>query len=45
MRGDLLDLAVERKLVEKAGAWFSYKGKELGRDARMQNSSCVIIPR
>ena len=29
--GDLLDLAVERKLVEKAGAWFSYKGERLGQ--------------
>ncbi len=29
--GDLLDLAVERKLLEKSGAWFSYKGERLGQ--------------
>src|SRR5512136_2386905 len=29
--GDLIDLAVERKLVEKSGAWFSYKGERLGQ--------------
>ena len=29
--GDLVDLAVERKLVEKSGAWFSYKGERLGQ--------------
>jgi recombination protein RecA len=29
--GDLIDLAVERKLVEKSGAWFSYQGERLGQ--------------
>jgi len=29
--GDLLDLAVERRLVDKSGAWFSYKGERLGQ--------------
>jgi recombination protein RecA len=29
--GDLLDLAVEKKIVEKSGAWFSYKGERLGQ--------------
>ncbi|MBN2242856.1 MAG: recombinase RecA [Acidobacteria bacterium] len=29
--GDLVDLAVERKLVDKSGAWFSYKGERLGQ--------------
>ena len=29
--GDLLDLAVERKIVEKSGAWFSYSGERLGQ--------------
>jgi recombination protein RecA len=29
--GDLLDLAVERKLVEKSGAWFAYQGERLGQ--------------
>src|SRR5512136_3361831 len=29
--GDLIDLAVERKLIDKSGAWFSYKGERLGQ--------------
>jgi len=29
--GDLLDLAVIQRAVEKSGAWFSYKGERLGQ--------------
>jgi recombination protein RecA len=29
--GDLLDLAVEHRIVEKSGAWFSYQGDRLGQ--------------
>lgn len=29
--GDLLDLAVNHRVVEKAGAWFSYSGERLGQ--------------
>jgi recombination protein RecA len=29
--GDLLDLAVEQKIVEKSGAWFAYGGDRLGQ--------------
>jgi recombination protein RecA len=29
--GDILDLAVERKLVEKSGTWFSFGGERLGQ--------------
>ena len=29
--GDLLDLAVNYNIVEKSGAWFSYKGERLGQ--------------
>ena len=29
--GDLLDLAVAQRAVEKSGAWFSYKGERLGQ--------------
>ena len=29
--GDLLDLAVNHNVVEKSGAWFSYKGERLGQ--------------
>jgi len=29
--GDLLDLAVAQRVVDKSGAWFSYKGDRLGQ--------------
>jgi recombination protein RecA len=29
--GDLLDLAVDRRIVEKSGAWFAYAGERLGQ--------------
>ena len=29
--GDVLDLAVENKIVDKSGAWYSYKGDRLGQ--------------
>jgi len=29
--GDLLDLAVLHNIVEKSGAWFSYKGERIGQ--------------
>lgn len=29
--GDLLDQGIVHKIVEKAGAWFSYKGEKLGQ--------------
>ena len=29
--GDLLDLAVNHDLLEKSGAWFSYKGERIGQ--------------
>ena len=29
--GDLLDLAVERKIVDKSGTWFAYGGERLGQ--------------
>ncbi|MBN1548829.1 MAG: recombinase RecA [Syntrophaceae bacterium] len=29
--GDILDLAVENGIVEKSGAWYSYKGERLGQ--------------
>lgn len=33
--GDILDMATEKEIVEKAGAWFSYKGEKIsqGREA------------
>jgi recombination protein RecA len=29
--GDLIDLAVERKIIDKSGAWFSFGGERLGQ--------------
>ena len=29
--GDLIDKAVEKKLIDKSGAWYSYKGERLGQ--------------
>ncbi len=29
--GDLLDLAAAKNIVEKSGAWFSYKGERIGQ--------------
>jgi recombination protein RecA len=29
--GDLLDLGVERRIIEKSGTWFSYSGERLGQ--------------
>jgi len=29
--GDLLDLGVDKKLVDKSGSWFSYNGERLGQ--------------
>ena len=29
--GDLLDLAVDRRIIDKSGAWFSYSGERLGQ--------------
>ncbi|HEY2932573.1 MAG TPA: recombinase RecA [Acidobacteriota bacterium] len=29
--GDLLDLGVEKRVIEKSGSWFSFKGERLGQ--------------
>ncbi|GHA03808.1 hypothetical protein GCM10007082_00530 [Oceanisphaera arctica] len=29
--GELIELGVKHKLVEKAGAWYSYKGNKIGQ--------------
>ncbi|HBF34966.1 TPA: recombinase RecA [Candidatus Sumerlaeota bacterium] len=31
VEGDVLDLAVENKIVEKSGAWYSYNGERIGQ--------------
>ncbi len=30
-QGDLLDLAVDRNIVQKSGSWYSYKGDRIGQ--------------
>ena len=30
-QGELIDLGVKHKLVEKAGAWYSYNGNKVGQ--------------
>jgi recombination protein RecA len=37
--GDMLDLAVVNNIVEKSGAWFSYKGERLGQGRENVKSS------
>ena len=29
--GELIDLGVQHKMVEKAGSWYSYKGDKIGQ--------------
>ena len=29
--GDVLDLAVENKIIEKSGAWYSFNGERIGQ--------------
>jgi len=29
--GDILDLAVNKEIIEKAGAWFAYNGEKIGQ--------------
>jgi len=29
--GEILDLAVEKKMIEKSGAWFAYNGDKIGQ--------------
>ena len=29
--GEMVDIGVEKRVVEKAGAWYSYKGERLGQ--------------
>ncbi len=38
--GELLDMAVEAEVVQKAGAWFSYKTQRLGQGRDKVSRSC-----
>ena len=39
--GDLIDVAAERNILEKSGAWFSYGVSASGRAAKTPSSSCA----
>ena len=41
LEGDLLDLAVEHRIVEKSGAWFSYSGERLGQGREKHQESAA----
>ena len=41
--GDLLDLGVEQKLLEKSGSWYSYKGERIGQGR--ENARQTLIER
>ena len=42
--GDVLDLAVVQRVVEKSGAWFSYKGDRLGQGRENSKQSLKENP-
>ncbi len=41
--GEMLDLGVKAGIVEKSGAWFSYKASASARAARTPRRSCANI--
>lgn len=43
--GTLLDMAVERDIIHKSGAWFSYKDQRIGQGARTRACICATIPK
>ncbi len=38
--GEVLDEAVERRIVEKSGAWYAYKGEKLGQG---RDNTCAFL--
>src|SRR4051794_21043890 len=42
--GDLLDIAVNSNIVEKSGAWFSYKGERLGQGRDNVKNMLKVTP-
>ena len=43
--GDVLDLAVAKGIVEKAGAWFSYGGEKVGQGREASKEFLVSNPK
>jgi recombination protein RecA len=42
--GDVLDLAVAQRVIDKSGAWFSYKGDRLGQGRENSKQSLKDNP-
>ena len=42
--GDLIDIGVDRGLVDKSGAWFSYNGERLGQGRDNAKNFCCEHP-
>jgi len=42
--GDLLDLGVERKLIQKSGTWFSYADERLGQGRENAREFLISTP-
>jgi len=40
IRGELVDLGVKHKLIEKAGAWYSYNGEKIGQG---KANACIFL--
>ena len=38
--GEVIDLAVEQKIVEKSGAWYSYNGQKIGQG---KDNTCAFL--
>lgn len=41
--GELLDMAVEKDIVDKSGAWYSYKEDRIGQGRKTLKSIWLII--
>ena len=42
-QGEIIDLGVQAKIVDKAGAWYSYNGEKIGRARTTRVNSCARI--
>ncbi len=38
--GELVDIGVEKKVVDKSGAWYSYKGERIGQG---REAACTFL--
>ena len=43
--GELIDIGVDRKIVEKSGAWFSYGGERIGQGREAAKEYLKAHPR